>query len=80
MQTGWIKDGVSWYYCIPSGTMLTGLNKINGQDYYFNASGVMQTGWKIINNKYYYFYSSGAMAKNTWIDGYFVDKNGVWIP
>lgn len=38
----------------------------------------MATGWKTISGKKYYFYSTGIMAKNEWISGKYVDKNGVY--
>lgn len=34
-------------------------------------------GWLEIDGKWYYFCADGALAKNTKIDGYEVDKNGV---
>lgn len=36
------------------------------------------TGWRSINGNWYYFYSNGYMAKNTTIDGYYLDSSGVW--
>lgn len=36
-------------------------------------------GWNYINGKWYYFYNStGYMAHNTFIDGWYVDDNGIW--
>lgn len=59
-NTGWTKNGKSWYYYI-DGKVQTGWQKINGVWYYFNTSGAMQTGWKKISGKWYYFKASGAM-------------------
>jgi len=47
--------------------------------FYFDSNGVMQTGWKLIDGKWYYFYENGTMARNTTINGYKIDSNGVWI-
>lgn len=44
-------------------------------------SGTMlEQGWHWIGDKCYYMYASGAMASNTWIDNYYVDSSGKWIP
>lgn len=37
----------------------------------------MQTGWQQIGDNYYYFKSNGAMAVNTYMDGYYLDSNGI---
>lgn len=40
----------------------------------------MVTGWlQDTDGKWYYLNSNGAMAKNTTINGYYVDENGVWV-
>lgn len=45
---------------------------------YEQDHGVLSNGWFIINGKWYYFNESGLMASDTVIDGYYVDKDGVW--
>jgi len=40
MQTGWLKQGSTWYYFHSSGAMATGSVKIGTKTYRFNASGV----------------------------------------
>lgn len=71
------------YYFNSKGIMQTGWLKKGKSTYYFNKKGVMQTGWqKIKKGKKtydYYFNSNGKMAVNTWVQGYYVDKNGKWI-
>lgn len=80
MKTGWIKDNSKWYYLNSTGEMRTGWLYWNNDWYYLTAgSGEMVTGWSYIGSNWYYFYSSGAMAKNTKIDGYVLDSNGVWV-
>ena len=44
-----------------------------------NGKGARNT-WKNIAGKSYYFDKHGMMATDTYIDGYYVDENGVWIP
>ncbi|MDU7027456.1 serine hydrolase [uncultured Robinsoniella sp.] len=71
------------YYFNSKGIMQTGWLKKGKSTYYFNKKGVMQTGWqKIKKGKKtydYYFNSNGKMAVNTWVQGYYVDKNGKLI-
>ena len=93
MITGWYFDGGKWYYLNPAsdgtmGRMFTGWQLINDTWYYLNpvsdgTRGSMKTDWQLIDNKWYYFdpksgATQGAMLKDTWIDGYYVDSNGVW--
>ena len=49
----------------------------SGLWYYMYNSGAMATGWQLINGNWYYMYNNGAMAKNTIIDGWKIDSNGV---
>ena len=46
MQTGWFRDGDTWYYADGSGRTTSGgwLNQ-GGCWYWLSSSGVMQTGW-----------------------------------
>ena len=36
------------------------------------------TGWRLIDKNWYYFYSDGYMAKDTTIDGYYLNSSGAW--
>lgn len=81
LKTGWVKDGDNWRY-YSGNKALTGWWDIGSGDaqktYYFTKDGLMVSGkWLQIDSKWYYFYSDGALAKNTKVDGYEVDKNGV---
>ena len=45
--------------------------------YFINNDGIMETGWIKNENSWYYLdYSTGILAKNRWVDNYFVDKDG----
>ncbi|WP_294378344.1 hypothetical protein [uncultured Clostridium sp.] len=66
--------------------MKTGWQFVGGYWFYFNRSsdqgieGMMNKGgWRNIDRNWYYFYSDGKMARNTWIDGYYVNNNGAWV-
>lgn len=80
MLTGWQRIGGNWYYLATSGAMQTGWQKIGGEWYYLATSGAMLTGWQQIGGSWYYLKASGAMAADTWIDGYYVDSSGAWVP
>lgn len=78
------------YYFSKYGTLVTGWKaksfvegtKTNYKDktlYYFGEDGAIKEGWIQINNKWYYIYSDGLMATDTTIDGYYINKNGVWV-
>ena len=75
--TRWQTINGKKYYFSSEGVMRKGWRNIGGKRYHFTSSGVMQTGWQKISGKWYYFYKSGVMARNMYIDGYWVDANGV---
>lgn len=85
MIVGWLYDG-RWYYldADPSsatyGKMLTDTFVIwNGNTYYVDANGLMTTGWTEIRGNWYYFRTgSGEMARNEWVDTFYLNENGIW--
>ncbi|WHY85457.1 S8 family serine peptidase [Neobacillus novalis] len=79
MKTGWVALKGKWYYLNANGEMATSWKLVGGKWYYLNANGEMATGWKLVSGKWYYLNNSGQLAVNTTINGYKVDKNGVWI-
>jgi glucan-binding YG repeat protein/beta-lactamase superfamily II metal-dependent hydrolase len=69
------------YYFDSSGWMMTGWLQLNNNWYYLNSSGArLNAGWHWINGKCYYMYANGVMASNTWIEGYYVNVDGAWVP
>lgn len=84
MATGWLNWNNHWYYLNPvsdgnRGVMVQGWAVINGYQYFFGADGIMFEGWHDVEGKWYYFYPGGGnKAVNTYIDGFYVDANGVW--
>ena len=56
---------------------------VSGAWYYFDPQHngtfgrAYDNGWNKIGGEYYYFYDDGKMARNTVVDGYHVDGNGV---
>ncbi len=77
MQTGWLSYGGKWYYLNDSGDMATGWKFVNGSWYYLQSSGAMKTGWLKLGSSWYYLNNNGSMAKNTTIDGYKLNEDGV---
>ena len=79
MQTGWQSISDKWYYFNSRGVMQTGWQELDGEWYYFNSRGIMTQGWSEIDEKWYYFDTAGHMQRDTWIDGYHVNADGVWV-
>lgn len=67
----------SKYYLDADGNRVTGWQTIGKYKYYFDNNGVMQTDWQTIGGKKYYFGTNGRMVKNTTVDRYIIDENGV---
>ncbi len=85
MLTGWILAGNRWYYLNPTPDSYEGAllrsrwETIDGKTYYFGADGAMLEGWHQIGSGWYYFYpGAGNKATDTFIDGFYVDHDGVW--
>ena len=66
------RDGymvTGWYYD----------DSINQWYYYENSGAMISDGWQWIDGECYYFYEHfGYMARDTKIDGYYVNESGVW--
>ena len=81
-ETGyWIEKNNKWYYYDNSGCMFTDNIFFDKDDkeYYVDKNGVMQTGWIFRGGEWNYFYGNGEMAKNTVIDGYIINSDGIWV-
>ena len=80
-KVGWVKDGNTWYYIYPDGTMRkNGWEKVNNKWYYFDASGAMKTGWVTVNGQTYYLDATNGDMKVGWVktsDGqwYYLNPN-----
>jgi len=79
MATGWQLVGGTWYYMDSNGQMTTGWQLVGGKWYYMKNTGEMATGWQLVSGKWYYMNKDGVMLSNTTVDGYKLDKNGVWV-
>lgn len=81
LKTGWVKDSGQWRY-YSDNKMVTGwMSLVTGGSskiYHFTEDGLMLSKkWHQIDGKWYYFYADGTLARNTRVDGYEVDENGV---
>ena len=56
-----------------------GWQQIDGSWYYFDTNGSACTGWQEIDGSWYYFDADGRMARDTEIDGYYVNADGIWV-
>ena len=79
MHSEWLWYDNNWYYLRSWGGMYKSQwVTIKGATYYFRSwGGIYKNGWQEVDGKTYYFRSWGGIYKDTYIDGYYVDKNGV---
>lgn len=78
----WLYWNDAWYYLSESGVMLADQWLYwNGAWYYLSESGAMLADqWVHWNGTWYYLGSDGAMLTDTVTsDGYYVNKDGVWV-
>lgn len=84
MAIYWEKVGQKLYYLGTDGAMKTGWFKVYESSldrdlwYYADEDGVMKDGWLQYNNKWYYMNSYSGMRRNDMVDGYYLNKDGVW--
>ena len=84
MYTGWLRERGKLYYLNTVdnsllGAMFTGWINRDEKTYFADSNGEILEGWNQIDGSWYYFYpGSGEMARNTQVDGFTVDENGIW--
>lgn len=67
----------AWYYFDTNGYAVTNrIARINGSLYNFGRDGKLIYGWFDYNGNSYYIKSDGNMARNEWIDNYYIDADG----
>ena len=83
---GWYQDSNGWYYMFEDGSYPCGESYwIDGCQYYFEKNGYLaEEGWHKVYTCYgdeYWIYvlSDGAIAKDMWIEGYYVDEYGLMV-
>lgn len=78
----WSKGQSRWYYAGKDGALLQNQwISYNGKWYFFGGdSAMMENQWVQWKGEWYYLGADGAMLINTRTpDGYWVDRNGVWV-
>ena len=77
----WVLDSKGWWYKRTDGTYPKAeWLEDKGKWYFFDQEGYMKKGWVFWKEKWYYFGENGDMLVNTTtLDGYKVDKEGVYI-
>ncbi|HIR76702.1 MAG TPA: C40 family peptidase [Candidatus Choladousia intestinipullorum] len=78
-NVGWVTDGGKTYYYDTSSNLVKGWLNVGGKTYYLHpVTGVLQKGWLTIGgNKYFAGPSKGVILKNSWVDGKYLQSNGV---
>ncbi|MDO5516141.1 MAG: leucine-rich repeat protein [Clostridium sp.] len=89
MYTGGPIDigGVKYMFSYPNGEMMTGwqYDHLMRAWNYFNPvsdgtkGAMVKSKWVYTGGKWYYLKDNGNMARNTSIDGYYVDDSGAWV-
>ena len=82
MEKGWVYVNNKWYYQDTTyGHSVLGWLEVNGNKYFLDSTyGFMWTGWQKIDGKWYYFNTTyGHAERNTKVDGYTLDNEGVAI-
>lgn len=74
---GWYNMAGKKYYRLGEGKIATGWQNFDNNTYYLGSDGAMTIGMRTINGNMYYFYNDGIMARDTKIDKYDIDANGV---
>ena len=84
MQTGWVKDGESWYYLKSSGAMAA---SEWCEGYWLNANGTWtyqyKGSWKQDSKGWWFGDTSGWYAKSTTVKidnvNYTFNASGYWV-
>ena len=84
-QPAWEMVNGAWYPFGADGYVKSGMvfDPALGGYFYIDINTGMKTGWQMIDGKWYYFNpvsdgKRGILFTDTWVDGWYVDKNGIW--
>ena len=80
LPRGTEQDGVDYYF-YDSGAMAVGWINVGYGDYrYAKSSGALRTSaWVKSSGKWYYLKADGLMARNEYVDSYWVNDSGAWV-
>lgn len=81
----WELINGAWYAFGADGIAKSGMiyDEALGGCFYIDINTGMKTGWTSVDGIWYYFNpvsdgKKGIRLENTWIDGWYVDENGIW--
>lgn len=84
IYTGWLNERGKTYYLNTvdnslQGAMFTGWIRRDEKAYFADSNGELLEGWNEIDGAWYYFYpESKEMARDTRVDGFYIDSDGIW--
>lgn len=84
MEIGMIEQGGRKYCLGSNGAMKTGWFKyyddVDDTElwYYAESDGSLKTGWFYYQGQWYYLSEEGSLASEIIVDGYYVNKDGIW--
>lgn len=52
--------------------------QLKNNKWYYYTNGAAKTGWINDKGNWYYCYENGVMAKDTTVNGYYLNSNGAW--
>lgn len=77
---GWINVDSDYYYKSQKGLEYSKWIMYSGKWYYLKHTGEMaKSEWVEYEDNYYYVNKDGSMAVDTYINGFYVDKDGKYI-
>lgn len=87
-RSEWFMIHEEWYYFDENGRMVTGwyFDPAYQAWFYLKPDGSMAVGWiRLPDGKWYYLNpvsdgKRGIMYADAWIDGYYLGKDGAWVP
>ncbi|MBR5524856.1 MAG: carbohydrate binding domain-containing protein [Clostridia bacterium] len=78
----WLKDSKGWVYVGSDGAMVTNkwLKDSVGWCYVGDNGYCLTSQWKKDSKGWCYLDKNGRMVYDKWVDGFYVNKNGYWVP
>ena len=78
-KPGWVRSpNGTWFREVDGSWPANQWKYIEKKWYFFDQNGYMVSGWLNWNGNWYYL-KDGVMQSKCWIDGFWLDENGVWV-
>ncbi len=74
------ENGKTYYYDEKGYAAKNTVIDMNGKNYITGSDGaiIKTPGWHVINSSWYYVNNDGTIASNEFIDGYWLNSDGIW--